>query len=118
MKAVSLKKAKELREKTPDDFYSKLYGSFGSATVQIPTYVAAIALTKNPLVGMGATDAVVASDQGIKESIKAGALGAGMGYALGYLNQFIPCTILSSNVSAGEANPKVPIADILVTGAN
>ena len=92
LKAINLKKAKENFDKAPDDFYTKLYSSFGAATVQIPTYVAAIALTKNPMVGMGVTDAVVAADQGIKKAIIAGAQGAGMGYALGYLNQFAPLT--------------------------
>lgn len=116
MKAASLKKAKEMRDQTPDDFYSKLYGSFGAATVQIPTYVAAIALTKNPLVGMGATDAVVAADQGIKESIKAGAMGAGMGYALGYLNQFAPITKISAMGTLGFASPAETLEDRMVHG--
>ena len=116
MKAASLKKAKELRDQTPDDFYSKLYGAFGSATVQIPTYVAAIALTKNPLVGMGATDAVVASDQGIKASIKAGAMGASMGYALGFLNQFAPITKISAMGALGFASPAETLEDRMVHG--
>ncbi len=116
MKAASLKKAKEMRDQSPDDFYSKLYGAFGAATVQIPTYVAAIALTKNPLVGMGVTDAVVASDQGVKASIKAGAMGASMGYALGYLNQFAPVTKISAMGALGFASPAETLEDRMVHG--
>ena len=116
LKAISLKKAKENFDKAPDDFYTKLYGAFGAATVQIPTYVGAIALTKNPMVGMGVTDAVVAADQGIKESVKAGAMGAGMGYALGYLNQFAPITKISAMGTLGFASPAETLEDRFVHG--
>ena len=116
LKAINLKKAKENFDKAPDDFYTKLYSSFGAATVQIPTYVAAIALTKNPMVGMGVTDAVVAADQGIKKAIIAGAQGAGMGYALGYLNQFAPLTKISAMGTLGFASPAETLEDRMVHG--
>ena len=116
MKAINLKNAKKAFDKTPDDFYTKLYGSFGAATIQIPTYVAAIALTKNPMVGMGVTDAVVAADQGIKKAIIAGAQGAGMGYALGYLNQFAPLTKISAMGTLGFASPAETLEDRMVHG--
>jgi len=116
MKAINLKRAKEMYDKTPDDFATKLYSAFGAASIQIPTYIAAIALTKNPMVGMGATDAVVASDQGIKEAIKAGAMGAGMGYALGYLNQFAPLTKISAMGTLGFASPAETLEDRMVHG--
>ena len=116
MKAINLKRAKEMYDKTPDDFATKLYSAFGAASIQIPTYIAAIALTKNPMVGMGVTDAVVASDQGVKASIKAGTIGAGMGYALGYLNQFAPLTKISAMGTLGFASPAETLEDRMVHG--
>jgi len=111
-----LKRAKALREQTPEDFATKLYSAFGAATVQIPVYVAATATTKNPITAMGAVDAIVAMDKGIKESIIAGAKGAGMGYALGYLNQFAPATKISSIFALGFASPAETLEDRMTNG--
>jgi len=112
-----LKAAKKVKEKTPDDFFTKVYSAFGGAAVQIPMYVGAtVAAGGNPIIGMAAVDAVVAADKGIKESIIAGAKGAGMGYALKYINQFAPATRISAMGTLGFGMPSQSLEERMVNG--
>ena len=113
---IVTKRAEELSKKTPDDFYTKLYAGIGAAPGMVAMYTPAIRVLKSSAAGIGALDALSASDQGIKQAATAGLTGAALGKTLDVVNTLAPVSRVLSLGAIGYGSPADNLEQRFVNG--
>jgi hypothetical protein len=113
---IVVKKAEEVSEKSPDDFYTKLYAGVGAAPGTVAMYLGPIRALKSSALGIAAVDALSASDQGIKETVKAGVTGAALGKTLDAVNTLAPVSRILSLGAIGFGSPSPDLEQRFVNG--
>ena len=94
----AIKKAEKIESKIPNNFWTNFYAGVGATPQMIATYGGVQGVVKSSALAVASVDALLKADEGIKESLTAGAKGAVLGKYLDLANSLAP---VSRTISLG-----------------